>query len=758
MGSQLVQAQWSLNQTSDSVYGIARGVLQAATSDNVQPLALMACEQFGNTLAISRETRLRIERTVLPTPEPVALRFLKVKIGFMKHDCAVQLGSNQAGLRFLALASALISSISAWNCADALLLMLENTTSDKRLLPTTRHLADLMSSLEGRCHLSGFADVVFGYNSIIVGASTAKGYLDYRHAHHVPEPEGLAALVDACRQLQRIGNDEISSILVEARDCAAWVAAFAKWSLELQPSIQFTDGTSIICQPGSRLTIIVIAERDQLKNDITITKRSKLDSIHDLIVQSDSQPATTYRVSFNTYKSLLVDRFGDRKSAKDAVIAALPLAIKLIYGTICSAHSLNHTKRLDGNTHQFTVTLANPFPSLEIVQKAICTIFNLGQDFPFHSLASVDSFRQLPEVEHYLHLITEYSDTDENNTDDSDTDDSDTDDSDTDDNDAGRPRRPDESLWEAINAINDPPDMSSRINNFINKVSIICCAVLFLSFFDDMENLHFAPHDSHNFWANSSLYREVRQSILYGNGHIDPKDMDDQIEDLSNPRGAILSALVFSAGSNVFWPSILDDMAYRSHDTYRISYCRGRVMYKGQVYKHIWHSLPSPSPTANDPGSLAGPVTSATQNLWASVKTQWQVTASEGFLHSRLALIDRRDSKIEYGYSTPAVNVNSLPVFLVNCEHPPHRRTENLSSTLKFTYPIPERLTSLNESDQELRIYAVGGIGELQMFCLGLIAFLYRCDAKGVAAMRQRACLACCIKACEEMQINHLIL
>ncbi|KAI0805587.1 hypothetical protein GGR55DRAFT_265982 [Xylaria sp. FL0064] len=376
----------------------------------------MACEQFGNTLAISRETCLRIERTVLPTPEPATLRFLKAKVGFLKHDCAIQLGSNQAGLQFLALASALISSISVWKCADALMLMLESATSDRRLLPTTRHLADLMSSLEGRCRLSGFADVVFGYNSIIVGASTAKGYSTYSLGHNVPGSRGLAALVDACRQLQRIGDDKISSIFVEARDCAAWVAAFSKWSLELQPSIQFTDGTSIISQPGSRLTIVVLAERDRLENDLTITKRSKLDSIHDLIVHSASQHDTTYRVSFNTYKSLLVDSFGDRKWAKDAVIAALPLAIKLICEMICSAHSLNRTKKLDANTHQFTLTLTNPFPSLKIIHKTICTIFNLGQDFPFNSPASVDSFRQLSEVEYYLHLITEYSDTDDNDT------------------------------------------------------------------------------------------------------------------------------------------------------------------------------------------------------------------------------------------------------------------------------------------------------------------------------------------------------
>lgn len=189
---------------------------------------------FGNTLAISRETRLRIERTVLPTPEPVTIRFLNAKVVFMRHDCAVQLGSNQAGLRFLALAAALVSSVSALHCADVLMLMLEDTTSDKRLLPTTKHLADLISSLEGRFQLSGFADIVFGYNSNLMGASRTKGYQNYP-GPFILESKALATLVDACRHLQRVDDHELSSGSVEAGVSAAWVAAFSKWSLELPP-------------------------------------------------------------------------------------------------------------------------------------------------------------------------------------------------------------------------------------------------------------------------------------------------------------------------------------------------------------------------------------------------------------------------------------------------------------------------------------------------------------------------------------------
>ena len=43
---------WSLDSTTTKTISVAKDVLHAATSDNVQPLALIACEKFGATLAI----------------------------------------------------------------------------------------------------------------------------------------------------------------------------------------------------------------------------------------------------------------------------------------------------------------------------------------------------------------------------------------------------------------------------------------------------------------------------------------------------------------------------------------------------------------------------------------------------------------------------------------------------------------------------------------------------------------------------------
>ncbi|KAI0805588.1 hypothetical protein GGR55DRAFT_697720 [Xylaria sp. FL0064] len=299
--------------------------------------------------------------------------------------------------------------------------------------------------------------------------------------------------------------------------------------------------------------------------------------------------------------------------------------------------------------------------------------------------------------------------------------------------------------------------MSSRIENFINKVSLMSCSVLFLSLFDDMENLHFVPNGIHNFWSVSIFDRKVRQLLLYGNGHITLDDMDGEIRHLlSSLVGSVAPGFVFSAASHVFWYSILDDMDWRSQGTYRIGSRRGRLMYEGQAYDSIAYDYSAPGATFKGTSDIEGSVTSATQDLWASAQTQWQVTAREGMLYGSLVLFNRRDPEIVYGWSNPTAVFERLAIVLVNCEHPTDSRTENWISTPGFTYVIPEHVRFPEGSVYDLRIYAVVGIVELQIFCLGFIANCHKRGTKVV--MRQSACHACCIRASEENEIHILIL
>jgi hypothetical protein len=51
-----VAVGWALAQTATDVLKVGKGVVETATSDNVQVIALLACEGFGTTLAMSVES------------------------------------------------------------------------------------------------------------------------------------------------------------------------------------------------------------------------------------------------------------------------------------------------------------------------------------------------------------------------------------------------------------------------------------------------------------------------------------------------------------------------------------------------------------------------------------------------------------------------------------------------------------------------------------------------------------------------------
>ena len=47
-----ISVQWALNETAGSIFSVTKGLIKAASSDDVQVLALIACEAFGSTLVV----------------------------------------------------------------------------------------------------------------------------------------------------------------------------------------------------------------------------------------------------------------------------------------------------------------------------------------------------------------------------------------------------------------------------------------------------------------------------------------------------------------------------------------------------------------------------------------------------------------------------------------------------------------------------------------------------------------------------------
>ena len=91
--------QWNLDTTVGSTINVATGLIKAATSDNVQPLAITACEAFGAKLAVSQEVRLKMETLAKRKHTTYVFSYIKACVGFAAGDCADYLASSEAGVR-----------------------------------------------------------------------------------------------------------------------------------------------------------------------------------------------------------------------------------------------------------------------------------------------------------------------------------------------------------------------------------------------------------------------------------------------------------------------------------------------------------------------------------------------------------------------------------------------------------------------------------------------------------------------------------
>ena len=236
--------QWSLDQTANSGLSISRGLIAAATSDNVEPFAVAACEKFGATLSICRESCSKVERLVEPR-KPIAT-FLGAYIGYSAGDCATQLVKTVAGVQFMALASALVTSIGASRGAAALETLLERSAVDKTQVPPAGMLKLLLQALEPRCTQLRFLDSVIYFRNLLQSRESVESDQFWKKAVHYPDTDAIVKLVHALSQLQReraqLTNSSSGSYLeFKVGNAAPWVIAFISWVLGGFPWISFHD-------------------------------------------------------------------------------------------------------------------------------------------------------------------------------------------------------------------------------------------------------------------------------------------------------------------------------------------------------------------------------------------------------------------------------------------------------------------------------------------------------------------------------------
>lgn len=228
---------WNLDTTVATAFNTLSGFLKAASSDNVQPLALLACQTLGATLAMCDRTINTVRLHAIDAPGAPTMTFLKATVGFYKNDCATQLAANQAGMRFLALATALVTTIDPYTGARAIELIMRDLKFPVEETPPVTHLRDLLAALEPRAEQCNFGKSVLQYQVLLSHYLQLVDYQSKALLDTIPSPEIIASLVDVLRKVQRVGDADITGATIQIRESAPWVIAFVTWCLGVPPSI-----------------------------------------------------------------------------------------------------------------------------------------------------------------------------------------------------------------------------------------------------------------------------------------------------------------------------------------------------------------------------------------------------------------------------------------------------------------------------------------------------------------------------------------
>jgi hypothetical protein len=152
---------WVITDTANKTVTFSTGMLEAATSDNISPLALRCCESFGAVLPLCVETRVKVEQLARRNHTSHVLNFIKAQIGYKKGDSVEQLSRSDSGIRFLSLAATLCT-LDHYDAASRLDTMLEATQKEPQLRPTIKQLQVMMNTIREKMVLSDFANIVAG--------------------------------------------------------------------------------------------------------------------------------------------------------------------------------------------------------------------------------------------------------------------------------------------------------------------------------------------------------------------------------------------------------------------------------------------------------------------------------------------------------------------------------------------------------------------------------------------------------------------
>ena len=214
--------------------------------------------------------------------------------------------------------------------------------------------------------------------------------------------------MESFRELARIGPADAQSLKLTVGPFAPWVAAFARWSIEVPPVVSDDQGHTFIDQPHSQVTICISADAKYDRNiEIdTIYAYNSIQKVISAVVDDQSElSVVSGMVSLDTYSLLLLQDYGlHDSSGAGACLQAIPCAIHYIKSILERANSESGQFEFQNVEQQKRPILHffNPFPSDAVVNVVMNKFLRTTDKVSIHPLPAGLTFTDLPQVNTYV--------------------------------------------------------------------------------------------------------------------------------------------------------------------------------------------------------------------------------------------------------------------------------------------------------------------------------------------------------------------
>lgn len=293
------QLQWSLDKSAGSLLSIGRGFMEAATSDNVQLLALLTCESYGATLPVAPITRLKIEKLARRN-ESQPLSFIKAQIGWRAGDSADVLSRSDGGIRFLCLAALLCCRGGhLLEPAQTLDRMIRRNASKDQRLPTIMQLHDLLCAIRPKVLHSGFTQMVVGWMYTLVPTRSDRlacfeEERPPRLPYTTPGPSEFESLVDALQRCCRLGETGYVVVIYSHLRWVAWTMAVVDWLTGLTPAVRLLKAETPFTSEESVVTI----EESSVIHCYQVSIYTRINSVRQLVSSEGQSGSDSLAKSF----------------------------------------------------------------------------------------------------------------------------------------------------------------------------------------------------------------------------------------------------------------------------------------------------------------------------------------------------------------------------------------------------------------------------------------------------------------------------